>query len=107
MARSSAEGTAARKAVHGGAVLAAALSRDGKRLITGGDDGVVAVTDDGAATRIAERPGNGSICGCRAGRRRRLSPVGKTTVRFADGRERMFDPFPGTLSERHHATAAR
>jgi WD40 repeat protein len=79
--------------VHGGAVLTATVSRDGKMMITGGDDGVVALTDEyGAATRIAERPGKwidvvaagpGGVVGF---------AVGKTTVvRFADGRERTLD----------------
>ena len=43
--------------VHAGAILSVAVSRDGGGLVTGGDDGLVALTDAaGAATRLAERP---------------------------------------------------
>lgn len=43
--------------LHDGAVLAAAMTQDGKSLITGGDDGrVMRLGADGAATEIAERP---------------------------------------------------
>src|SRR5438105_13938373 len=38
------EGEARRVAVHGGAILAS--TRDGNRLVTGGDDGKVLVVDD-------------------------------------------------------------
>jgi hypothetical protein len=44
-------------AVHGGAILSATRSADGKALVTGGDDGLVAATTaDGAVARLAERP---------------------------------------------------
>jgi WD40 repeat protein len=44
-----------RVAIHGGAVLASAA--DGARVVTGGDDGIVAATDaTGAVTRIAADP---------------------------------------------------
>ncbi len=79
--------------VHGGAVLAATFARDGKTLITGGDDGVVAVTDgNGAATRIAERPGKW-IDVVAAGPSGTVGyAVGKqAVVRFPDGHERTLD----------------
>jgi WD40 repeat protein len=79
-------------AVHGGAILSAAATADGT-LLTGGDDGLLAVTDArGAVTRVAERPrkwidhvaaGPGGAIAFAAGR--------QATVRFADGRERTFD----------------
>lgn len=79
--------------VHAGAILSTARSIDGKRLVTGGDDGVVAATDGtGAVTRIAERPrkwidqvaaGPADAIAFATGR--------KVTVRFADGRERSLD----------------
>jgi WD40 repeat protein len=79
-------------AVHGGAILAACLTGDGRPL-TGGDDGLVALTDaKGAVTRLAERPRkwidhvasgpNGAIA---------FASGKQATVRFADGRERAFD----------------
>src|SRR5882757_6978335 len=44
-------------AVHSGAILAAMRSVDGKALITGGDDGIVALTDaSGKVERIGEMP---------------------------------------------------
>ncbi len=43
--------------VHAGAILAATPSLDGKVLITGGDDGLVAATDAaGKSIKLAERP---------------------------------------------------
>jgi len=43
--------------VHSGAILAAARTRDGEALITGGDDGRVALTDAGGKVeRIGEIP---------------------------------------------------
>ena len=89
-----AEGPAAREIrVHAGAVLSAEATRDGKALITGGDDGLVASTDAaGAVTKIAERPkkwidhvaaGPGGAVAFSAGR--------QATVRHGDGRERAFD----------------
>ena len=42
---------------HKGSVLAACLSRDGKSLVTSGDDGQVArISSDGTRTLLAERP---------------------------------------------------
>ena len=79
--------------VHAGAILSAARSVDGRRLVTGGDDGLVAATDAaGAVTRIAERPkkwidhvaaGPGDTIAFATGR--------QVAVRFADGRERSLD----------------
>lgn len=78
--------------VHGGAILSAAATGDGK-LLTGGDDGLVALTDaKGAVTRLTERPrkwndhvaaGPGGAIAFASGK--------QATVRFADGRERTFD----------------
>jgi hypothetical protein len=52
-----ADGPAATEAkVHSGAILSVAPTRDGKALITGGDDGLVALTDAKAGRGIAERP---------------------------------------------------
>lgn len=43
--------------VHAGAILSAVRTLDGERLITGGDDGLVAATDAaGTVERVAERP---------------------------------------------------
>lgn len=52
------EGSAADEVrVHDGAVLATAATLDGKGLVTGGDDGIVAVTDAaGTVERVAECP---------------------------------------------------
>ncbi len=79
--------------VHGGAILSAARSLDGKTLVTGGDDGVVAATDAaGKVVRVAERPrkwidqiaaGPGGAVAFAAGR--------QAFVKLADGRERTFD----------------
>jgi len=79
--------------VHGGAILSAARTVDGQRLVTGGDDGVVAATGaSGEVERLAERPrkwidhvaaGPGDAVGFATGR--------QVTVRFADGRERSLD----------------
>ncbi|MBN9021377.1 MAG: WD40 repeat domain-containing protein [Rhizobiales bacterium] len=86
-------GAETRADVHAGAILSAARSADGKRLVTGGDDGVVAATDAaGATTRIAERPrkwidhvatGAGDAVAFVTGR--------QVSVRFGDGRERSLD----------------
>lgn len=79
--------------VHSGAILSAAPTRDGKSLLTGGDDGRVALVDPrGAVTVVAEHKGkwidhvaagpNGAIayaCG------RQVS------VLFGDGRKRTLD----------------
>jgi WD40 repeat protein len=89
-----AEGPAASEVrVHSGAVLSAEVARDGKTLITGGDDGLVAATDArGAVTKIAERPkkwidhvaaGPAGAIAFSTGR--------QATVRHGDGRERNFD----------------
>ncbi len=79
--------------VHAGAILAATPSLDGKLLITGGDDGLVAAVDaTGKAIKLAERPrkwidhvaaGPAGAVGFAAGR--------QAFVRLADGRERTFD----------------
>ncbi|HET7717776.1 MAG TPA: WD40 repeat domain-containing protein [Bauldia sp.] len=79
--------------VHSGAILSAALSLDGRRFVTGGDDGLVAATDGaGAVIRLVERPrrwidhvagGPGDAVAFVTGR--------QVTVRFSDGRERSLD----------------
>ena len=79
--------------VHAGAILAAARSRDGESLITGGDDGLVARTDaGGTVATIAQRKGKwidqiaagpNDAVAFAAGRR--------AEVRLGDGRERAFD----------------
>jgi len=76
--------------VHSGAILSAVPTRDGKALVTGGDDGRVAVVDQsGAVEVVAERPrkwidqvaaGPGGAIAYASGRQ-----VG---VRLGDGRER-------------------
>ena len=78
--------------VHGGAILSACLTGDGQ-LLTGGDDGLVAVTNaKGETTPVAERPrkwidhvaaGPSGAVAFAAGK--------QATVRFTDGRERTFD----------------
>ena len=89
-----ADGDAARTVtVHGGAVLAATPTRDGKALLTGGDDGRVALTGaDGAVTELGERPRKW-IDTVAAGPNGAIAyGVGRQVVaRFADGRERVFD----------------
>ena len=80
-------------AVHGGAILSATRSADGKALVTGGDDGLVAATAaDGAVARLAERPrkwidnvaaGAGGTVAFVTGR--------QVHVRFGDGRERSLE----------------
>ena len=79
--------------VHQGAILAATLSLDGKALITGGDDGLVASVDAaGTVTKVAERPrkwidqiaaGPAGTVAFAAGR--------QAFVKLTDGRERTFD----------------
>jgi WD40 repeat protein len=79
--------------VHSGAILAATRSFNGKAVITGGDDGLVALTEaSGKVERIGEMPrkwidhvaaGPGGVVAFAAGRR--------ASVRFADGRSRSFD----------------
>ena len=79
--------------VHGGAILSAVRSLDGKTLITGGDDGLLTAVDArGAVARIAEQPrkwidqvaaGPGGAVAYAAGR--------QAFVKLADGRERTFD----------------
>lgn len=76
--------------IHAGAILSAARTPDGTRLITGGDDGLVASIDPAGETqRLAERPrkwidhvaaGPGDAVGFATGR--------EVNVHFADGRER-------------------
>jgi len=79
--------------VHAGAILAATLTRDGKALVTGGDDGLVAVTDAAGHTQpVAIRTGkwidllasgpDGAVAYA-SGR--------KVELRLGDGRERSFD----------------
>lgn len=88
------EGPAAEASrAHGGAILSAAVSLDGKLLITGGDDGVVSATDAaGAVTRLAERPRKW-IDHVAAGPSGAVAfAVGRQAfVRTADGKERSFD----------------
>jgi len=77
--------------VHGGAILEATATGDG-RLLSGGDDGVVALTDaEGNVEGIATHPrkwidhvatGPGGVIAFSAGK--------EAFVRFADGRERSF-----------------
>ncbi|MCB1501544.1 MAG: WD40 repeat domain-containing protein [Bauldia sp.] len=84
---------ATRVAVHAGAILSAAATLDGRRIITGGDDGIVAATDvDGNVERLAERPrkwidhvaaGPGDVVGFTIGR--------QVSVRLTDGGERSLD----------------
>jgi WD40 repeat protein len=79
-------------AVHSGAILVAAPTRDG-RLLTGGDDGWAALTDAaGKVERIAERPkkwidhvaaGPSGAIAFASGR--------QAFVKLGDGRERTFD----------------
>jgi WD40 repeat protein len=88
------EGPAAREVrVHAGAVLSAVPTQDGKALVTGGDDGLVALTDAaGTVTCVAERPkkwidhvasGPSGAIAFSSGR--------QAMVRLGDGRERLFD----------------
>src|SRR5690606_36215525 len=79
-------------AVHSGAVLCAAVTKDGKALLTGGDDGLVArIGADGSAERLAERPRKW-ITQIAAGPQDTVAfASGKqVTVRLADGQERSF-----------------
>jgi WD40 repeat protein len=79
--------------VHAGAILSAATTRDSKKLITGGDDGLVALTDAaGKVERVAERPrkwidhvaaGPSGAVAFASGR--------QTFVSLAGARERTFD----------------
>lgn len=78
---------------HGGAILAAVRTLDGAALLTGGDDGVLALTRaDGATQKLAERPrkwidqvaaGPQGIVAFSAGK--------QAVVRLADGSERVFE----------------
>jgi WD40 repeat protein len=78
--------------VHKGAILEATVTSDG-HLLTGGDDGLVALTDaEGKVTRIAELPrkwidhvaaGPGGVIAYAAGK--------QAYIRHADGRERVID----------------
>jgi WD40 repeat protein len=79
--------------VHKGAVLAATRTLDGKALITGGDDGLVARTDAaGNVTRLAEHPKKW-IDAVAAGPDGVVAyAVGKTAhVRFSEGKTRAFE----------------
>jgi WD40 repeat protein len=88
------EGDSERKIeVHAGAILTATPTLDGKALLTGGDDGRVALTDaSGAVTNIAELPRKW-IDHVAAGPGGALAyAVGRSVfVRLGDGRERQFD----------------
>jgi WD40 repeat protein len=78
--------------IHDGAVLAAVPALDGKRLISGGDDGrVVATSPDGATELLAERPRKW-IDQLAAGPNGAVAfAVGKeAVVRLADGTEKSF-----------------
>jgi WD40 repeat protein len=80
-------------AVHSGAVLTAQPTRDGKALVSGGDDGRVALIDaKGAVTVVAERPrkwidlvatGPSGAVAYASGR--------QVFAKLGDGRERTFD----------------
>jgi WD40 repeat protein len=79
--------------VHSGVVLSAARTLDGKKLITGGDDGVVALTDAaGVVSPVAGHPKKW-IDAVAAGPDGALAyAVGKTAhVRFGDGRTRALE----------------
>ncbi len=79
--------------VHGGAILSAARTIDGKGFLTGGDDGVVAITDaSGAMTRVAEHPKKW-IDAVAAGPGGAVAyTIGKQAhVRLGDGATRTFD----------------
>jgi WD40 repeat protein len=78
--------------VHGGAILSAAVT-EGGRLLTGGDDGRVALTDSaGHSELLSERPRKW-IDHVAAGPSGAIAfASGKqVAVRFKDGRERLFD----------------
>ncbi len=87
-----AEGVAAEQTtVHSGAILSATIA--GKRMLTGGDDGLVALTDAaGRIEKIAERPRKW-IDHVAAGPNGAVAfSVGKqAVVRLSDGRERVFE----------------
>jgi len=79
--------------VHRGAVLSAARTREGAALLTGGDDGLVALTDAaGVVTRVAEHPKKW-IDAVAAGPGGAIAyAVGKEAhVRLADGAARVFE----------------
>jgi WD40 repeat protein len=79
-------------AVHHGAILSAAATREGG-LLSGGDDGVVALTSpDGTVTRLAEKARKWIDIIAAGPARAAAFAVGKQAVmRFADGRERVFE----------------
>lgn len=92
------EGETRRIIVHDGAILSAALHPDGKRLLTGGDDGRLnAVAPSGEAQTIAElrkwvdhiaaSPASGAI----------VAGVGKEAVVFREGKEAHRFCYPSTL----------
>lgn len=83
---------------HDGAILSAALYPDGKRLITGGDDGRLAlITPDREAETLAElgkwvdhlvaNPASGVI----------VAGVGKNAIVFREGREAHRFTYPSTV----------
>lgn len=78
--------------VHAGAILSAVRTQDGARLVTGGDDGLVAATDaSGKTERLAERPRKW-IDQVAAGPQGAIAfGVGReAVVRLADGTEKRF-----------------
>jgi WD40 repeat protein len=76
---------------HSGAILAATATRDG-RLLCGGDDGVVTITDaNGAVTPVAERPGKWiDVVAAGPGGTFAFAVGKEAVVRFPDGRDRTF-----------------
>ena len=80
-------------AAHSGAILSAVVTRDGKALITGGDDGRVALVDaKGAVSAVAERPRKwiGHVAAGPSGAVAYASGR-QVVIRFEDGRERTFE----------------
>lgn len=76
--------------VHSGAILAAAATRDGKALLTGGDDGRVALVDAGGAVEIVGERARKWIDYVAAGPGGALAHASgrQVSVRLADGRVR-------------------
>jgi WD40 repeat protein len=92
------EGETRRMAVHDGAILSSALHPDGKRLLTGGDDGrlnVVAPSGEKQTLaelrkwvdHIAASPASGVI----------VAGVGKEAIVFREGREAHRFSYPSTI----------
>src|SRR5207247_2223391 len=78
--------------VHEGAILSAVATRDGQ-LVSGGDDGRLALTNaEGEITRLAERPRKWiDIVAAGPGGATAFAVGKQAVVRFADGRERIFE----------------